>query len=225
VVLEKGQTLEAGTLPLPGLSDNRPGRDYAAYLIEVERQFTQGMHQYLKRDLGVRAPVACTQASYGGIGGALRESQLDWVDMHAYWQHPWFPNRPWDSNDYRIGNTPEVREPEGGTLTELARYSVAGKPFTVSEYDHPAPSEYAAEMVPMIFAYAAWQDWDGVFLFAYAGDDEGWNSEKIEGFFDQQSHPGKLAFVPSARRCSCAARCRRRRHSRRCWCRWHRCRR
>jgi hypothetical protein len=198
VVLEKGQTLEAGTLPLPDLSDNRPGRDYAAYLIDVERQFTQGMHRYLKQDLGVKAAVACTQASYGGIGGALRESQLDWVDMHNYWQHPWFPNRPWDSNDYRIGNTPMVRDEGGGTLTDLARYRVAGKPFTVSEYDHPAPNEYAAEMVPMVFAYAAWQDWDGVFLFAYAGDDQGWDRDRIEGFFDQQSHPGKLAFVPSA---------------------------
>jgi hypothetical protein len=31
----------------------------------------------------------------------------------------------------------------------------ADKPFTVSEYNHPVPSEYAAETVPMIFTISA----------------------------------------------------------------------
>jgi hypothetical protein len=198
VALASGESIEQGSMMLPPLSDSPRGWDFAAYLIQVESDFSQGMRDYIHKTLGSKAPVACTQASYGGIGGAWRESQLDWVDMHAYWQHPWFPNRPWDSDDYRIGNTPMVREAGGGTLFDLASYRVAGKPFTVSEYDHPAPSEYAAEMVPMIFSYAAWQDWDGVFLFAYNGDDTDWDRDRIEGFFDQEAHPGKLAFVPSA---------------------------
>jgi hypothetical protein len=123
---------------------------------------------------------------------------MDWVDMHAYWQHPWFPRRAWDSSDYLIGNTPMVRDGDGGTLPGLAMHRVAGMPFTVSEYDEPAPNEYAAEDVPMIFAYAAWQDWDGVFLFAYHGDAKGWDRDRIDGFFDQSAHPGKLAFLPAA---------------------------
>jgi hypothetical protein len=53
-------------------------------------------------------------------------------------------------------------------------------------------------MVPMIFAYAAWQDWDGVFTFAYHGDDEHWDRDRIDGFFDQAAHPAKLAFIPAA---------------------------
>jgi len=198
VELAAGESLEAGTIAVPPISALPRGRDYAEYLMRVERDFAQGMHEYITGTLGARAPVACTQASYGSIGGVWRESHMDWVDMHAYWQHPWFPNQPWDSNDYRIGNTPMVRDAGGGTLAGLAMHRVAGKPFTVSEYDHPAPNEYAAEMVPMIFAYAAWQDWDGVFLFAYQGDDEGWDRDRIDGFFDQSAHPGKLAFVPSA---------------------------
>ncbi len=198
VELRPDESVEAGTIAPASVASTPRGRDWVAYLMEVERSFTQGMYAYIKDTLGARAPVACTQASYGGLGGVLRESRLDWVDMHSYWQHPWFPNRPWDSNDYRIGNTPMVREENGGTLPGLAMHRVAGKPFTVSEYDHPAPSEWAAEMVPMIFAYAAWQDWDGVFTFAYHGDDEHWDRDHIDGFFDQAAHPAKLAFIPAA---------------------------
>jgi len=198
VELAAGESLEAGAIQIPAIAATPRGRDYVSYLIEVERRFSQGMRDHIKRKLGARAPVACTQASYGGLGGVWREAHLDWVDMHAYWQHPWFPNQPWDSNDYRIGNTSMVRDTDGGTLPGLAMHRVAGKPFTVTEYDHPAPSEYAAEAVPMIFAYAAWQDWDGVFLFAYHGDDTDWDRDHIDGFFDQSAHPGKLAFLPAA---------------------------
>jgi len=198
VELGPGESLEAGSIRPASIAATPRGRDWVEYLMQVEEKFTRGMYAYIKEDLGARASVACTQASYGGLGGVLRESRLDWVDMHAYWQHPWFPNRPWDSDDYRIGNTPMVREEYGGTLPGLAMHRVAGKPFTVSEYDHPAPNEWAAEMVPMIFAYAAWQDWDGVFTFAYHGDDQGWDRDRIEGFFDQAAHPGKLAFMPAA---------------------------
>ena len=85
-----------------------------------------------------------------------------------------FPHRDWDVNDYHIVNTPMVRDPQGGTLFGLAAYRMAGKPLTVTEYDHPAPSEWAAEMVPMIFTTAAAQDLDGVFLFAYDHGAAGW---------------------------------------------------
>lgn len=197
IELGPGESLEAGTVPLPRLAETPPGRDWAEYLMQVEGDFTKTMRDHV-RSLGVKAPVACSQASYGGIGGVWRESNLDWVDMHSYWQHPHFPNRPWDSNDYRIGNTSMVREPGGGTLPGLAMHRVSGMPFTVSEYDHPAPNEYAAECVPMIFACAALQDWDGIFLFAYSG--ENLDRTHIDGFFDTAGHPAKMAFLPAVAR-------------------------
>jgi hypothetical protein len=198
VELASGESLIGAGISLPSIAETPEGWDYVTYLMQVERAFSQGMRDYITRDLGAKAPVACSQASYGGLGGVWREAHMDWVDMHAYWQHPWFPRKDWDSDDYLIGNTSMVRDRNGGTLTELAMHRVAGIPFTVSEYDEPAPSEYAAEMVPLIFSFAAWQDWDGVFLFAYHGDAKGWDRDHIDGFFDQSAHPGKLAFLPAA---------------------------
>jgi hypothetical protein len=198
VDLPAGQTLEARTVDLPGISASLPGADFAAYLIEVERRFSQGMRDFIREELKAKVPVLCSQASYGGLGGAWRESRLDLVDMHAYWQHPGFPRKPWDSRDYTIENTPMIRAEGGGTLKELAEYRVKDKPFTVSEYHHPAPSEWSAEAVLEVFTFAALQDWDGVFLFDYSGQDL--DRTWIGSFFETASHPNYMAFLPAAAR-------------------------
>ena len=199
VALAAGQTVEAGTIPLVGVSASPAGREYAAFLIGIEEEFSQGMRTYIHDDLRCTAPVSCSQASYGGVAGLWRESRMDLVDMHSYWQHPSFPRRPWDMNDFRIENAPMVQATAGGALAGPAAYRVEGKPFTVSEYDHPAPSEYAAEGVPLAFATAARQDWDGVFLFDYLSTSAPAMKEpRLASFFSCAQHPAKLAFLPIA---------------------------
>jgi hypothetical protein len=113
------------------------------------------------------------------MAGTYRESFNDFVDMHAYWQHPNFPGRPWDSANWNIRNTPMVEDKAGGNLARLGIYRVAGKAYTVSEYDHPVPSHYAAEMFPMMASFAAAQDWDGLFQFDWGGTDS--DSRRITG--------------------------------------------
>ncbi|MDQ3813512.1 MAG: carbohydrate binding domain-containing protein, partial [Armatimonadota bacterium] len=196
--LEAGRTLEAGNLELLKPTATPQGRDYVAFLMEVERAYVDEMTAYIKNTLGAKGLVTCSQASYGGLGGVWREAQTDFVDMHSYWRHPNFPNKPWDPKDWIVANDPMVRDAGFGTLAGLAQHRVAGKPFTVSEYNHPAPNDYTAETMPMIAAYAAWQDWDGIFLFEYNGSRDAWNSDRIKGFFSSDSHPGKMAFMPAA---------------------------
>jgi len=96
VGLDRGETLEAGTVPCPlgGAQLVATRRDFAEFLIAVERDYTQGMDRFLKDELGVKCPIVDTQASYGGPGGLVREAALDYVDMHAYWQHPRYIPRP-----------------------------------------------------------------------------------------------------------------------------------
>jgi len=195
--LKRGESLEARNVEAPARTQGtRRGLDWTRFLAETERAYTDGMRAFLKKELGVEANIIDTQASYGGIAGTYRESFNDFVDMHAYWQHPSFPGRPWDSTNWNIRNTPMVADKGGGNLARLAAYRVAGKPYTVSEYDHPAPSHYAAEMFPMIASFAAIQDWDGLFQFDWGGTDSA--ARRISGFFALQQHPAKLAFLPAA---------------------------
>jgi hypothetical protein len=195
--LRAGESFNTSTVAAPrSLMPTPRGLDWTRFLAETERTYTDGMRAFLKKELGVKANILDTQASYGDIAGTYRESFNDFVDMHAYWQHPRFPRKPWDPKDWLIPNTPMVASKETGNFARLAGYRVAGKAFTVSEYDHPAPSHYAAEMFPMIASFAAVQDWDGVFQFDWGGTN--WSDGKINGYFSLQQHPAKLAFLPAA---------------------------
>ena len=195
--LKPGESLAAGDIEAPSRTQNSArGLAWTRFLAETERAYTDGMRTFLKKDLGVEANIIDTQASYGGIAGTYRESFNDFVGMHAYWQHPSFPGRPWDGANWNIRNTPMVADKSGGNLARLAEYRVAGKPFTVTEYDHPAPSHYTAEMFPMIASFAALQDWDGLFQFDWGGTEA--DSRRIAGYFALQQHPAKLAFLPAA---------------------------
>lgn len=182
----------------PGRSDTRQRTaDWFDFLQQTDEAYFVSQLHFLKDQVGVRCPIT------GSIGlgplGTLSQSKMDFVDAHAYWDHPTFPHRQWDMKDWLIKNTPMVDKPEGATLWQLAATRVAGKPFTVTEYNHAAPNEWEAECVPFIAAYAALQDWDGVFLFAYAHGHP-YDKQKTASFFDIEGNPLKMPLMPLAAR-------------------------
>ncbi len=166
--------------------------DGLRFLRDTEREYFLGLRNYLKDELGLRVPVTGT-IGYGSLGTQV-QAELDFVDQHAYWQHPRFPRRPWDSRDWNIRNIPMSGSPSGGTLPHLASTRVLGKPYTVTEYNHPAPLDSQAETIPLIAGFAAWQDWDGVFLFAYNHSGR-FDRDHLQSFFDIDGNPAKMGFL------------------------------
>lgn len=192
--LPPGQTIEQGSVVLPPVAGNPPGRDAVAYLMAVEAAYGRRMRGLLHDELRVRTPLGISQSGFGGLPGIVREAACDFVDQHGYWDHPSFPNRWWDINDWRTANRCMLREPGLGALDGMAMARVAGKPATLTEYNHPAPNEYLAEGVPLLFTAAALQDWDAVYLFSWNGD-AAWNKQHLFSFFDSANHPGQLAHL------------------------------
>jgi len=194
--LKEGESLERGTINIFTLSEywSRPPRarrDWIEFLWELERDYFTDMYHFLKNELGVKALVIGTIA---GCSTLNIMAGLDVVDTHAYWQHPVFPGRPWDPNNWYVINEPMVNHPEEGTIPWLALRRVYGKPFTVTEYNHPAPNMYDAEAYVTLATYAALQDWDGIFAFDY-GSLNDWDSRRIRGYFDIDQHPAKMATL------------------------------
>ena len=37
----------------------------------------------------------------------------------------------------------------------------------MSEVNEPFPSDYGAEMIPLLAAYGAFQDWDGIIFYSF----------------------------------------------------------
>lgn len=169
-------------------------RDWIAFLWDTERTYWSGMARYLRNDLGVRALLVGTQMGWSPFPV---QAELDVIDSHAYWQHPNFPGRDWDMDNWTVNNVPMAGAAHGDTLTDLGLSRVAGKPFICTEYNHSAPNTYAAEAFPLIAAYAAVQDWDGIFAFAYSHRDD-WDARRIPSFFDIDQHPTKMATLPAS---------------------------
>jgi len=132
-----------------------------SFCMETEDRFFQEMTGYLKNTLGVRVPVIGTadhSHSTSGYPLLASLSRLDIVDGHVYWQHP---------GSRGPLNTPMVNDPLGSTVVQLSRTAFAGKPYTVSEINHPFPNEWADEGMPIIAAYGAFQDWDAIILYTF----------------------------------------------------------
>jgi hypothetical protein len=120
---------------------------------------------------------------------------MDFIDTHAYWQHPRFPGRPWDAGNWLIDQKPMTDYPDQATVFNLAAARVANKPFTLSEYNHPAPLDSQAECVPLIASFAAAQDWDGIWLYTYSHSSDEWNRENLYSYFDIDTNPAKWGFM------------------------------
>ena len=211
--LPEGKTLLAGNIPLidrdgftvvtAGATDPsetpislpRAARDdFCEFLFDIERKYWLGMYRFLKDELHVKQPISGTQLYYGST---TIQSELDYVDVHAYWNHPVFPGRPWDMNNWTISNRALVNSLDRDILPRLGTARPYGKPYTVSEFDAPFPNQYAAEALPILAAFGRFQDWDGIFHFAYSHNKNAFEPQRTTSFFDMVGHTTKLVHQPA----------------------------
>ncbi len=194
IALVEGESPTAGTVNLFQENESQPRiLDRMTFLAETEKAYFDEMRRFIKNDLGCDALVTGTIV-FGPLG-LYGQSDMDFIDTHAYWQHPRFPGQPWDSGNWTIEQKPMTDYPQEATLFNLAAERLAGKPFTVSEYNHPAPLDAQAECVPMIAAFAAAQDWDGIWFYTYSHSGDSWDREVLSSYFDIDTNPAKWGFM------------------------------
>lgn len=170
----------------------------ARFYMELEDNFFQSMRRYLKDELGVKSLLVATSVHSRLLSGyplLNSTSKLDIVDGHTYWQHPSYRRDPVTGErlSWTIRNSPMVNEPFHSSVDVLARNAFAGQPYTVSEVNHPWPSEYAAEGIPILAAYGAFHDWDGIFWYSFAHQEPAEWAPGYPGFFDIRQDPVKMA--------------------------------
>ncbi|MCJ7822425.1 MAG: hypothetical protein MUQ26_04990, partial [Armatimonadetes bacterium] len=167
------------------------GPDVLRFVDWLQRGFYADMHAYL-RELGVRVPIT-GNAWLGSAPNYPSQVTMDFLDAHAYWDHP--------TDDYRrCLNVPElgVNPLEGGsTLAELTMSKVQGKPMVVSEWGHPWPNEYRLEGPLWKSAIGSLQGWDAMLAFEYAGTAD-IKADYLAGPFDVCSDPEVLGLFPAA---------------------------
>lgn len=150
----------------------------ASFYMEVESNFFSDMRSYLKQTLGAKPLLTGTSDfSYGKsfYGSLVSNSMLDIIDTHG----------PWELSAI-------VDEPANSIPVRLSRSAMAGKPFTVSEHNHRFPSDHISEGIPILAAYASFQDWDGIFLYTFEPKPPGYKPFN-ETRADLSHDPVKLA--------------------------------
>ncbi len=152
---------------------------------DLRTGFFKDMSDYLKNTLGVKCLVMGTaDHSHSGSGYPITwaNAALDIVDGHDYWQHP----------SVNPGNSPMVNDPNNSVIVELARTPVVGKPYTVSEMGHPYPNQFAAEGLPLLAAYGAFQGWDMIVWYTFEmKKDPNW-APYVGDAFDMSLDPVKM---------------------------------
>jgi hypothetical protein len=158
----------AGDAPVPRLQGPEAGaapkeryETEIAFYMDTESRFYQDMSGYLKNTLGVKVPITGTaDHSHSSSPYSMLASlaKLDILDGHVYWEHPGSPPPV---------NTPMVNDSLHSTVVQLSRTAFAGKPYTVSETNHPFPNDWASEGIPIIAAYGSFQDWDAIVMYTF----------------------------------------------------------
>jgi len=156
--------------------------DLMKFYEKLQVDYFAEMKSYLKDTLGVKVPISGTNW-YVGPEDLKVQSTLDYIDNHAYWNHPDFYKDPWDTYYWRIDNKSMLTHTGHNTIRNLFMgFSVKNMPFTISEYNHAFPNQYQSEMLPIITAYASFHKADAIMFFPYGSSD--WERDFNDGFFD-----------------------------------------
>lgn len=167
------------------------------FMWDLEFDYWNTMQNFIKNEINTKC---LTMGTIMGCSTPELLSCFDIIDSHLYWNHPQFPNSDWSTTDYYVQNQPLIKAKSNNTLTSLAKRRIYGKPFSVSEYDHPYPNQYTAEMYPMISSYGCFQDWDCIFTFFTSIISQENQTIRIRHFFDQINNPSKAFASPLAAR-------------------------
>ena len=121
--------------------------------------------------IGCKALLTSQNCTDDQAMASLRET-FDYVDNHCYLDHPRFLGKLW-SGAFRLdpgGNPVKV---ESGPLANAAFTRIAGKPYTLTEWNLPGPGRYRGAGGFLMGAMAARQNWAGLWRFAYSHVERG----------------------------------------------------
>lgn len=147
--------------------ENRRARDaeFYRFLREINIDFVRNATDFLRKEIRYRGLITHLNHRQHLLNCDIRE-HLDFVDNHTYWDHPNFlPGSDWSLP--RLHNQMSAIHAGAWNPRTLMPSRIFGKPFTVTENNFTFPNRYRAEGGPLLGGYAALQDWDGLYRFAW----------------------------------------------------------
>ena len=196
--LAENETLEARSIPLVGAAAaTGKKRDFVRFLLEREMNYIERFRTLLVNALSAKQIIYCTQVTYGGGAGIVRETTLgDAIDCHAYPSHP-FKTEIAGKTVWGVRNVSMTGDAFQG-LTDLAYHRVAGKPYLVTEFDLNPPNDFACQEFPLVATAAAYQGWSGILDYVWYNFNAGPGTTNMKSVWHTAGHSGQVAFMPAA---------------------------
>jgi len=157
----------------------------------IEKRYFDEMTDFLRNKVQVKVPISGSQYS-----SAKSQESCDFIDKHAYWDHPRFSHKNWDRDDFKIHNKSMLLDKDLGIINPLIVASreamKQSKPFTVTEWNHCYPNQYAYEAPVLVACEALKYDWNGLFQFDYKAFE---HENDIFDYFETIANPQKLILT------------------------------
>ena len=142
---------------------NRREEDFLRFLAATDRAYFDRLREVVREAAGAAVPVTGTQMAYGGMLNFDSQASMDYIDEHFYVAHPDIRGE----QDWRIADI-SASGHEFDRVLALSLRRDRARPFVVSEFNQPFPNPRGAEILPLMSAVGALQDWDGLFYFDYS---------------------------------------------------------
>lgn len=139
--------------------------EFIAWLYECQMDSLRKLKTFAREELKIKAPISVLNFKEDPYLQSMRE-EFDYVDNHAYYDHPTFPGRT------RFGFP--YHHHQKSALVNLAAYPrtimpsrCLGRPFTLTEYSYAFPNRFRSEGGPLLGAYSCLQNYDALVCFAW----------------------------------------------------------
>lgn len=194
-VLDPGESLATRTIKLVRWSnryDYSPYRyfDQIRFFYEKESRFYQRISALLNDTLHCQSLITASYFWANQLHQYAWANLVPVMDGHPYFDHPDFPNQPWDTLDFRITNAYFGDGSNGEWFfTYMNQCASAQKPMIITEWQHPAPCESRYVTLLPFASYAGLRDYDAIINFAFAHSEGSFSNNRIRPFFDAAGQP------------------------------------
>ncbi len=169
----------------PELAKKR-GKIFYEFLADRQRKIQREQMRFMKEDLGVKARITNLNND-ANLNLQPFRNELDLVDGHIYHDHPEYPLNNWN---VPISNK-QHSAIETGNISVMSNMMIRipGKPMIITELQFCYPNRFRSEIAVMAGAYAALQDWDALYRFAYGANAKRAFKAEHTGSFDHYYDP------------------------------------
>lgn len=170
--------------------------DVAEFYKDLQKDYAADMTSYLRDICGVKVPITVFSGAIEPED-KLTEDTADFLDHHTYWDHPYFPNAQYDSNDFRICGQSMFLDGYQGMIGDIKSFNSDNslRPYTITEWQHCYPNPYAYESPLLMGIEGAKNGWDGLFQFTFFMGLSTFNAPGILNYFETFSNPQQLILT------------------------------